>query len=93
MRAGVRLGPGAIEAWLERERDQLALWLPVALGCGVAAWFTLPDRAGWIAFLTLVLGGAALAAAFDKGGRLPRALALFLLCMALGCGLAWWRSS
>ncbi len=45
-----RLGD-KIEAWLEAERDQLPLWLPVALGFGIAAWFVLPSSSAWTAFL------------------------------------------
>ena len=36
-----------IERWLEAERDQLPLWLPVALGGGIVAWFALPDPRAW----------------------------------------------
>ncbi|MBC7987424.1 MAG: hypothetical protein H7X93_12275, partial [Sphingomonadaceae bacterium] len=46
-------------AWLERrleaERDQLPLWIPVGLGAGIAAWFALPTREGWIALLLIAL--------------------------------------
>jgi hypothetical protein len=28
----------AIENWLDRERDQLPLWLPVGIGIGGAIW-------------------------------------------------------
>lgn len=83
---------GGAERWLEAERDQLILWLPVALGLGIAAWFALPDRAQWVAFLlaSAALGLGALAA--SDGGRLMRALAVAGLAMALGCALAWWRA-
>lgn len=81
-----------VEAWLERERDQLALWLPVGLGLGIAAWFTLPDPVGWRAFLALAAGGGALALAVDRGGRATRAIAVFLFAAVIGCALAWVRS-
>ena len=48
----------AIEAWAEAERDHLPLWLPVALGAGIAAWFALPDPLGWIAFVAAAIGVA-----------------------------------
>ena len=35
----------AIEAWLEAEREQVALWAPVGIGAGIAAWFLLLDPA------------------------------------------------
>ena len=81
-----------IEAWLEAERDQLALWVPVALGTGIAAWFGLPEPRLWVLFLTVSLGLGGLALAFGIKGRLMRALAIFLLGAGLGCGLAWERS-
>lgn len=85
-----------LSAWLEAladaERDQLPLWLPVGLILGISAWFWLPDRLGWIAFLcaslALALGMAALAA----GTRWGRALACFALAAALGCGLIWTKA-
>ena len=46
IRRGARLRE-AVERWLEAERDQLPLWLPVVLGGGVACWFVLPDARSW----------------------------------------------
>lgn len=86
--AGLR---SRIEAWLEAERSQLPLWLPVGLCGGVAAWWTLPTPAAWAGF---ACGSAALALigfAFGHGGRAGRALALFTTAMLLGCALIWWR--
>jgi len=83
----------AIELWLERERDQIGLWLPVALGTGIAAWFGLADRQAWIAFLALAGGGGALAFALGRGGRLAHYIGVFLLVAAFGCGLVWARSN
>jgi len=83
----------ALEHGLEAERDQLPLWLPVALGAGIAGWFVLDDPAQWIAAM-LALGGVALAAiAIGHGGRASRAVALAAGLAALGLGLAWWRAS
>ena len=81
-----------IEAWLEAERDQLALWVPVALGTGIAAWFGLPEPRLWILFLTVSLGLGGLALALGVRARLVRALAIFLLGAGIGCGLAWERA-
>jgi competence protein ComEC len=81
-----------LEALFESERAQLPLWLPVGLLLGIAAWFFLPDAPAWIAFL-LVTSGAVLAfLALGPGTRWGRALALFSLAAALGCGLIWWRA-
>ncbi len=82
----------AIERRLEAEREQLALWLPVAFGLGIAAWFTLPDKEGWIAFLFASLAVTALGVALSRAGRAGQALILFGLSAALGCALVWIRA-
>ncbi|WP_235535041.1 ComEC/Rec2 family competence protein [Sphingomonas sp. Leaf339] len=82
----------ALERRLEIERDQLGLWLPVALGGGVVLWFALPRPALWAAaMLALVAGGLTLFA-LGRGGRLVRSLAVGALAMALGMALIWWRA-
>ena len=81
---------GAIERWLEAERGQLPLWLPVALGGGITAWFLLPDASRWIGFLLACAAVALLGLALP--GRLGRALLIGGLAMAAGCGLIWWRA-
>lgn len=81
-----------IERWLEAERDQLPLWLPVALGGGMTAWLVLPWREHWTAFVLLCLAVAATAFALGRGGRLPRMIAVGALGAALGCALIWWRA-
>ena len=81
-----------IERWLEAERDQLPLWLPVALGGGVTTWFVLPDPRGWAAALLLYLALGAGALALGRHGRLPRALGIGALAAALGLMLIWGRA-
>ncbi|HEX8401233.1 MAG TPA: ComEC/Rec2 family competence protein [Allosphingosinicella sp.] len=78
-----------IETLLEAEREQLPLWLPVGLGAGVAAWFILPDRAAWTAFLLAAAALIAAALAFAPDTRAGRAVALFSLAAMLGCTLIW----
>lgn len=76
----------------EAERDQFPLWLPVGLMVGIAAWFTLPGRDGWIAFL---LGAGAVAAggfALSESSRWSRALGIFALAAGIGCALVWVRA-
>ena len=93
-RAGAAFGrfSARLEALFEAERAQLPLWLPVGLLSGIAAWFFLPDWPAWAAFL-LFAGGAGLALlALAPATRWGRALALFGLAAALGCGLIWWRA-
>ena len=92
----VQTGAGAVrarvEAWLEAERDQLVLWLPVALGAGIAAWFVLPGPREWAAAALGALGLAAAALAPGRGGRAGVALACGAAALALGLGLVWWRA-
>jgi competence protein ComEC len=82
------------EQWLETERSQLALWSPVALAAGIVAWFALPARTDWIAFICLCLAGAtALLLAARGAGRLARTAGLALLLMAAGCLLPWSKAA
>lgn len=82
----------AFETRLDAERDQLALWLPVALGSGIALWFLIPAREGWIACM-MVSGGLSLAIGGTFGAmRTGRALAIALAALALGTALIWWRA-
>jgi len=91
-RAAFRHGVVEIEKWLEAEREQLVLWLPVMLGAGITAWFLLPDAARWIGF---TLGGLALALvgiALPGRNRAPRVVAIAAMALAAGCAMTWWRS-
>ena len=81
-----------IERWLEAEREQLILWLPVALGAGIAAWFVLPGVAEWRWFLAACGALALLGLAFSGSGRAGRVLLVAALAMAAGCALVWWRA-
>jgi competence protein ComEC len=81
-----------IEQWLDAERDQIALWMPVALGLGIALWFILADRQAWIG--VMVAGGAAsvIGLAIGRARRLGSLMLVGGLCVAFGCALAWWRA-
>lgn len=81
-----------IETWLEAERDQLALWVPIALGAGVAAWFALATTGQWAAFMLLALSLALAGAALGLGSRLGRGLGWFGVLAAIGMTLIWWRA-
>ena len=81
-----------LESLLEKERDQLPLWLPVALGCGIAAWFNLASPALWLAFICLCAAAGLFAVMRGQGRRTGSALFRFFLFAALGCGLIWLRS-
>jgi competence protein ComEC len=81
-----------VERWLEAERDQIVLWLPVAFGAGIAAWFLLPEPRTWMMVLSLcgaaALGGMAVA----HGGRAARIVIVGALCVMAGLTLIWWRA-
>jgi len=82
----------SIERRLEAERGQLPLWLPVALGCGIAAWFLLPGPDAWFAWMLAALGIALAGAMLPWSGRLGRmVMAAGVLALA-GCALMWWRA-
>ena len=68
------------------------LWLPVALGLGVAIYFELPSEpALW---LGPALAAAALALVFfAPAGSLARAVAIGLVAAAVGFGLIAWRTA
>ena len=77
---------------LDAERSRWMLWLPVALGLGIAVYFELPSEpALWL--------GPALAAAalvlvfFAPAGSLARAVAIGLVAAAVGFGLIAWRTA
>ena len=82
----------AVERWLEAERDQLPLWVPVLVGFGIAAWFWLPDPARWGGFILAMLSLALVAVATARGGRFARMVAIGSVAAALGCGVIWLRA-
>ena len=84
-------GP-VLEHLLERERDQLALWLPVMFGAGIAAWFVLPDAPAWGAVVLIGLGIAAAGIVLPVGARAGRVLLIGGIALALGCGSVWLRA-
>jgi competence protein ComEC len=81
-----------VDLWLEAERDQLPLWLPVGLGAGVAAWFILPTREAWTGFMLGALALACFGLVFGWRHRAGRIALLAGLTLALGCALVWGRS-
>jgi competence protein ComEC len=91
--AGVVRARHSLEYWFEGERDQLPLWLPVALGMGIVAWFVLPGPPEWIVAVA-GLGAIGLAAvAVGRFDRASRVIAIGALMAALGLALSWWRAS
>ncbi|TXC72726.1 ComEC family competence protein [Sphingomonas ginsenosidivorax] len=81
-----------MERWLEAERDQLILWLPVALGAGIALWFALPDATAWRTAILLLSAIGCAALATGRGGRAARVIAIGALAAAAGLALVWARA-
>ena len=81
-----------IEHRLEAERDQLALWLPVALGAGIALWLVLPDRIAWLAAMVVLAGVALTGAAVGTGLRIGRAIMVAGLAGLVGMVVIWNRA-
>jgi competence protein ComEC len=81
-----------LERIADEERDQLPLWLPVGMILGIAAWFVLPDRSAWTAFLLLAAAAGLGALASGPGTRWARALAIFALAATVGCANIWWKA-
>ena len=77
---------------LDAERGRWMLWLPVAMGLGIAIYFELPSEpALW---LGPALGGASFVAAFlAPAGSLARALAVGAAAASAGFGLMAWRTA
>ncbi|WP_454882691.1 ComEC/Rec2 family competence protein [Sphingomonas oryzagri] len=88
----LRAIPARLESWLEAERTQLPLWLPVGFVGGVAGWFWLPGARAWQGLLLSMAALALAGFAFGRGGRAGRAIAIFALSVGVGCGLVWWKA-
>ncbi|MEG3144712.1 ComEC/Rec2 family competence protein [Sphingomonas sp. RT2P30] len=82
-----------LESWLEAERDQLVLWLPVALGAGITAWFVLPLTYQWRTLILALAAMSLVALAIGRGGRAGRVVAIGATTMAIGLALIWWRAA
>lgn len=77
---------------LDAERDRWMLWLPVALGLGVAIYYELPSEPPlWLG--AALAGGSLLAALLAPAGGLGRALAIAAVAMSVGFGVVAWRTA
>jgi len=77
---------------LEHERDQLPLWVPVAVGIGIASWFVLANSFLWIGFIVACLGVVLITRGLGQAGWTSKAMFWFALLAAIGCALIWFRS-
>lgn len=82
-----------IERWLEAEREQVPLWVPIGLGVGIAGWFLLPDSTTWVAFCCLALALALLALLLPAGSRIRGIFVAAGILSTLGCILVWGKAS
>lgn len=82
-----------IEARLEAERERIALWLPVALGAGVAIWFALPTRAHWIGSLIALVGLGLTGLLIGRDRRFGRLILIGSIMVAAGILLIWARAN
>ncbi|ALR21691.1 competence protein ComEC [Sphingobium baderi] len=82
-----------MEQWLEKEREQIPLWVPVGLGIGIATWFALPHRWAWLAFCCVTLALASAAVLLPTGGRARRMAVSAGILACLGCLLIWGKSA
>ncbi len=81
-----------LEAWAEAERERVGLWVPVALGLGIAMWFLLPAPFYWLGWIMLCCGVAVLAQFLRAGDRLRALIVWAGLLMAVGCALVWMKA-
>jgi len=86
----------AMGQWLLAERDQLPVWIVVAFGAGIAAWFALPGGEWPVAVIALSLAGVlallAWCRSFGAMELAARCLFVGLLMLAAGCATMAWRA-
>ena len=82
-----------VERWLEAERDQLPLWVPVLYGSGIAAWAMLGRIWQWQALAMALVAMSLLGWLAPAGSRLRMVLVAAPLLMAAGMGSIWLKSS
>lgn len=73
----------SVEIWLDTERDQLALWMPVAVGLGIGAW-QISGNDGLYPVMLLCAAFAMLAFATGLQGRVGRVLLVTGITVAVG---------
>lgn len=81
-----------VEKQLEKERDQLPLWSPVAFGSGIAFWFLFSDPLAWLALILCCMAAMLLLGRTARKRRITHVLFWFVLLTALGCLTIWLRS-
>ena len=84
------------EKFLFGQQSHLVLWIPVALGAGIASWFVLTSPEAWTGFIITGLAIAILAWAAltrnEKHALSCRIIMTGALLAVAGCALIWTRS-
>ena len=85
-----------LRSWIlnqfDAERGRWMLWLPVAMGLGIAVYFELPSEpALWVGPAAALV--AVVAAFLVPSGSFARALAIGAAASAVGLGLVAWRTA
>ncbi|HEX7784134.1 MAG TPA: ComEC/Rec2 family competence protein [Sphingobium sp.] len=78
-----------IELWLEKERDHVALWAPVAVGLGIVAWLLLPGPFSWLAWCCACMAMVCGAGLLPAGSRLGAIVMRGSLLACAGCLIIW----
>ena len=92
----MRLSASGARIWilnqLDTERGRWMLWLPVAMGLGIAIYFQLTIEPPLWLGPVLAVGGLAATVLAPAGGA-ARALGVGVVAGSIGFGLATWRTS
>lgn len=78
-----------LEDWACAERSHWPLWAPIALGGGIAAYFSLPTAQYWLAIIALALGVALFTWRWGAAGRMSAWCGLLI---AAGVAVGWARA-
>ena len=76
----------AVENWLDRERDQLPLWLPVGIGFGIAIWQS-GGTSIWIGVLVTSIALSVFSLLIPLGSRFRQIVQIFSLTLLIGFSL------
>ena len=89
-------GVAGARTWIldqfDAERGRWMLWLPVAMGLGIAIYFELPSEpALWLG--AAMAAGSLVLVFLAPAGSLARAVAIGLVAGSIGFGLIAWRTA
>lgn len=73
----------AVEDWLDREKDQIGLWLPVGIGLGIAAWQFLGTEM-WPGIVLISAALALIGMLVSRGTRIRHIIQITAILFALG---------